>query len=136
MLEPAVLNMAHGALSKSLPKPTCWKGVAPKVAENSSDRPGLKTASVPVRTPLTVSTPPLTVVLPFGGVQSVFDHPAGSVEPENSSPRNGVRITSPLPVCVTTAQLPGVPLLKSAAVVSIRWAQGSCREAVRRISRQ
>ena len=40
--------------------------------------PEPKTASVPTRAPLTVSTPPLTVVLPIGGVQSVLDHPPGS----------------------------------------------------------
>src|ERR671932_343911 len=40
-----VLKMAQsGELLKSTPKPTCSKGVAPKVATNSSERPGTKVA--------------------------------------------------------------------------------------------
>src|SRR2546422_9999217 len=117
--------MAHGPALKSVPKPACWNGCAPKVAVNSSERPEAKVASVPAREPLTVSTPPPTVALPLGGVQSVLDHPLGSVEPANSSPTKGVRITSPLPACVTPAQLPGVPLLKSAAVVSVKVGAGN-----------
>jgi hypothetical protein len=71
------------------------------------------------RAPSTASMPPFTVAAP-PPAHAVCDQPAANAVPENESPTAGLRVISPSPVFATTAQVPMVPRLNCAAVVSMR----------------
>jgi hypothetical protein len=98
-----------------MPKPMCCLGSL-NVATNSSERPGGYFVSLP-------TSAASVVILPFAKVaepvvcQFWTDHPAGRLL--NSVPTVGLRMTSPSAVSDTYVAAPGVPLLKSANVVSM-----------------
>src|SRR6266568_6074420 len=115
-----VRKTAQGAAMKVCPKPEESSEAWVMSAENSRDRPGPNRASVPALAPSSVSRPPATLALPFGGNHSVADIPAGRASPENSAPKVGARITSPSAVSATYAPASTAPALKSALVVSRR----------------
>jgi hypothetical protein len=114
-----VLKKIQGGFeSASATNPTCSKPAAPKVATNSRARPGPYAAFVVARAPLTVRRPPPTATVP-PAPQAAPVQDAGKPVPPNSSLTVGARITSPFAIEETAVFVSGVPLPKSAAVVSV-----------------
>ena len=81
-------------------------------------RPAGTSPSDRIQAPSTVTCPPATALVPPDQVP--VDQPLGRFVPENSAPTVGARMTSPPLVSETYVELPVVPALKSATVVSTR----------------
>src|SRR4051794_38298024 len=124
-VKPPVLNMAHGPSSNVLPKPTCWKPSAPKVARNSIVWAGWNMASVLARAPSTDREPPPLVTVPAASQGAAMNvvHVLGSGSVK-FSPRDGLSRTTPSsevasgPDSIAQVLVPGDPALKSARVSS------------------
>ena len=117
---PSIPNIAHDSEPDSsvCPNPAFWNDAPLKVATNSSARPGAKVALVRAQAPSTVTLPPPTDAVP--PVHEPLAQPTGRLEPENSAPTVGARMTSPFPVSETYVEPPVVPAPKSATVVSTK----------------
>src|SRR5947207_2010666 len=100
-----------------MPKPTAWTAL-PKVATNSTDRPGEYRPLVPARAPSRLSRPPDTAAPPPVEL-AALNQSDGRAVPVKSVASAGERMTTPLPAWVTTETFVLVTaLLKAVSVVS------------------